>query len=111
MHDAMSYAAAIDSGISLSGYRKETLRALGEGQYQGRLDALVWSKPSAARMLLALVTLDSGDKALCEARFERELKGEPKYQGFLGSTPGQAVLVTVTIGPRGGVHTHLTPVC
>lgn len=107
---AISYAAALDSGISVVSYRKEPLKSMGEGRYPGRLDALVWSKPNSAPMLLALVTLDSGDKVLCEARFQRELQGELKYQGFLDFIPGQAVLVVVNIGPRGGVRTHLASV-
>lgn len=107
---AISYAAALYNGIPLGSYRKEPLKSMGEGSYPGRLDALVWSKPNSAPMLFALVTLDGGEKVLCEARFKRELQGEPKYQGFQDFTPGQAVLVVVTIGPRGGVRTHLASV-
>lgn len=110
MHDAMSYAAAIGSGISVSSYRKDTLKSLGEGRYPGRLDALVWSKPNTPPMLLALVTLVDGHKVLCEARFKRDLLGEPKYQGFLDFATGQPVYVVVGIGPRGGLNTSLYPI-
>lgn len=107
---AISYSAAIDSGILVTSYRKDTLKALGEGRYPGRLDALVWAKPNTTPMLLALVTLDDGQKALCEARFKYDLKGEPKYQGFLDFIPGQPLHVVVTIGPRGGVRAALATV-
>lgn len=107
MHDAMSYAAAIDCGISITSYRKDTLRNLGEGRFPGRLDALVWSKPNTPPMLLALVTLEDGHRVLCEARFKRDLNDEAKYQGFLNFRPGQDVHVAVEIGPRGGLRTRL----
>ena len=98
----ISYAAAIEAGLEPITYRLERVGELGKGQYNGRLDALVWvaSRPA----IMALVTLEDGTRVTVMA-FQAGRKDMPlPYAGLRLLSPGDSVVLEVDIGPRGGVR-------
>jgi len=88
-------------------YRIDILEELGEGNFTGVLDALVWSKRD--QLLMALVTLDGGLKVRVLA-FQRHSRKDangkplPEYLGFRDLEPGKKVEILVDRGLRGGLR-------
>lgn len=98
----MSYADAIDAGLDPISYRNNLLESLGEGQFAGQLDALVWSKRSPC--LMALLSLDMGSRVQVVGFQCHTRKGLPEYLGLRSLSPGQRVLLQVDRGLRGGLR-------
>ena len=98
----MSYADALDAGLEPISYRTDAVEALGEGQFGGRLDALVWSKRQPC--LMALLTLDTGVRVQVVG-FQRHTRRDlPEYLGFRSLTPGQRITLVIDRGVRGGLR-------
>lgn len=103
----MSYADAVDSGLEPVTYRSDALRALGNGDFAGNLDALVWAKRQPC--LMALVTLDSDIRVQVSGFQRHNRQGLPEYLGLRRLAPGQRVVVRVEIGVRGGMLATVLP--
>lgn len=98
----LSYAAALDAGLEPITYRSDALDALGEGEFKGKLDGLVWSKRQPC--LMALVTLESGVRVQVIGFQRHSRRGLPEYLGLRLLTPGQQVILCIDRGVRGGLR-------
>lgn len=98
----LSYANALDMGLEPISYRSDAVECLGEGQFSGCLDALVWSKRQPC--LMALLTLDSGVRVQVVGFQQHTRRDLPEYLGFRLLTPGQRVTLVIDRGVRGGLR-------
>ncbi len=103
----MSYAAALDAGLDPISYRNDLLESLGEGEFSGRLDGLVWSKRHPC--LMALLSLDRGIRVQVLGFQKHSRKGLPEYLGLRALTPGQRIVLQIDRGIRGGLRPLVTP--
>jgi hypothetical protein len=106
MHEK-SYAAALDAGLDPISYRNDLLQSLGEGEFPGRLDGLVWSKRQPC--LMALVSLDRGIRVQVLGFQRHSRKGLPEYLGLRTLAPGQRILLSIDRGLRGGLRPLVVP--
>ncbi len=102
-----SYAAALDAGLDPISYRSDLLQSLGEGEFPGRLDGLVWSKRQPC--LMALVNLDRGARVQVLGFKRHSRKGLPEYLGLRALIPGQRILLVIDRGLRGGLRPLVIP--
>lgn len=100
MHE-ISYSQALARGVNPLRYHKDAIDFLGVGRFQGTLDHLVWSKRSPS--LLALITLDSGERVCSVAYQARRNSSRPDYLGYRDFAPGDRIVLDVQEGPRGGL--------
>lgn len=103
----MSYADALDAGLDPISYRSDLLESLGEGQFAGQLDALVWSKRRPC--LMALLSLDTGSRVQVLGFQRHTRKGLPECIGLRLLTPGQRIVLHVDRGLRGGLRPLVIP--
>lgn len=95
----ISYEGALNAGIEPIQYRTDALPSLGEGEFPGILDALVWTKRKPA--LMALLTLDAGP-LVSILGFNNSLTSGHPYAGLRRLEPSRRVVLTVSRGIRGG---------
>lgn len=98
----LSYADALDAGLDPISYRSDAVESLGEGQFGGHLDALVWSKRQPC--LMALLTLDTGVRVQVVGFQKHTRRDLPEYLGFRLLAPGQRVTLVIDRGVRGGLR-------
>lgn len=101
-----SYAQALSSGIEPMNYRIDLLDAIGAGNFEGVLDALVWSQKEPS--LMALITLDGGRKVKVLGFQRHSRKDLPEYLGLRELEPGAGIHLLVEVGVRGGLRPTVT---